>query len=415
MLAVLFFAAAASEPATLPDLDALPTLTETQPAFSLHDWLSGNLRITGAFLRDGDRAIAPSDNALLLVSARALVDHDIGDHFGVEANYFADFFSGPSGASASAFTTAGTSDSPYRTRYLTWKYWQNGTVQASTGLDRLALRFREGSFSLSIGRFPITYSVTGFLTPNDFFAPFSATAVNKVYKPGVDALRLGWTLGTQSSIEVVGVLGSDANGKPAWSESAVLANVRTTVKGFELSALGGKVAERWVAGGAVQGDLGPIGLRGEGHVGVADPQGLGHAGAVYGRFAVGPNVNFTWHALNLSVQYAYFSDGTLTPADYLARATRLFPDDLPYLGKHYAGGFAGLDVIPILHLTTLMLVNAGDASGIAGANLLLNAANEVDVIAGCYIPWGRHVQGAALGSELGSSPVVAYFEARVSF
>ena len=117
--------------------------------------------------------------------------------------------------------------------------------------------------------------MTSILRPNDFFAPFSATAINTVYKPGVDALRLNLSLGTFSGIEVVRVIGYEADGDPTWGRSALLARASTVEWDFEWALLGGKVAERWVAGASLQGELGPIALRGEGHAGFADADGDG--------------------------------------------------------------------------------------------------------------------------------------------
>jgi hypothetical protein len=191
--------------------------------------------------------------------------------------------------------------------------------------------------------------------------------------------------------------------------------------------LGGKAAERWVAGGSLQGDLGPMGVRAEGHVGIPDDDGDGRDDAdrhrpVYGRLAVGPNFNVDWQQLTVAAEYGFLSDGTLRPGDDLARATRLFPDDVPYLGQHYASLSASLEIVPVLRGSALGLVDAGDGSGITGLTFLYNVADEADLIAGAFIPWGARTTNAdlaalppRLASEFGLSPLSIYLEARVFF
>ena len=103
---------------------------------------------------------------------------------------------------------------------------------------------------IDVGRMPINYSVTGAFAANDFYAPFSATSVNRLYKPGVDALRLSVAAGALASVDVVGVLGYDADGVPTWGRSSVLSRAGLVAGGFEWGVLGGKLAERWVVGGS---------------------------------------------------------------------------------------------------------------------------------------------------------------------
>ncbi len=69
------------------------------------------------------------------------------------------------------------------------------------GVDRLAASRDFGRVGVTVGRFPISYSVTSLFAPNDFFAPFSATNVNRVFKPGVDAVRVKLGLGPLSAME----------------------------------------------------------------------------------------------------------------------------------------------------------------------------------------------------------------------
>jgi hypothetical protein len=263
-------------------------------------------------------------------------------------------------------------------------------------------------------------------TTNDFFAPFSATAVNTIYKPGVDAIRVSTGIGTTGSVDVVGVLGYDAvSDEPSWGRSAVFTRAAVVGAGFEWAALGGKVSERWVAGGSIQGGVGPINLRGEFHVGIPDAQGDGHDSddrPIYGRFSAGPSVSFAWQNASIVAEYMFASDGASKPADYLARALASYSDDLPYLGQHYVGAAVGMEIIPILRFAVTGIVSATDGSGLTGVSLIYNVADESDLILGVFVPWGAGVRSFdpmagtfELGSEFGLAPISAYLEARVFF
>src|SRR5690606_18741524 len=134
------------------------------------------------------------------------------------------------------------------------------------------------------------------------------------------------------------------------------------------SVLGGKIAQRWIVGGSLQGDVGRVGIRAEGHVGVPDLEGDGRRGddldhPIYGRVAGGPNLNFGWKSLTLGAEYAYLSDGADRPSDYIARSARFAPDDLPYPAQHYVGVVLGLQPSPLINAGAVTFVNASDGSG----------------------------------------------------
>ena len=107
------------------------------------------------------------------------------------------------------------------------------------------------------------------------------------------------------------------------------------------------------------------------------------------------------------------------------RATQT-KDALPYLGRHYVGGYAGVDIVPVINAAALSLINAQDGSGIVGVSLKYNAADEVDLLLGGFVPWGRAPTPRAptmdpgalpfsLQSEFGGSPLTLYVESRVFF
>ncbi len=364
----------------------------------------------------------PPDDGVAAGVLRLILDGDLPKKIGYEANFYFELERGPTSLGANTFATASSFNTPYRTPYLGWTFWNSGSVQGQVAVDRLRFHRTFGPVDISLGRFPINHSVTFLFTPNDFFAPFSATTLNKSYKPGVDALRVSVGIGQLSGFELLGVLGSDASGAPAWSRSALTARLETVVAGFHGSIIGGKLAERWIVGGTLQGDLkGVIGLRAEGHLGMPDRDGDGRIdGPLYGQIAARVEHSWAWHNLSLGGEYAFFSDGAAAAADLAARAARLFPDELPYLGQHYAGVNAAIDLIPILNLGVVGLVNALDGSGIATLTLTYNASNEVDLGLGLLAGWGYRPRPAADGtpelrSEFGATPIVAFLQTTVAF
>jgi len=389
---------------------------------------AGSLRLTGSYLHfDDDEVFPTGDDAMALTVARLLVEADAGPYVHISFNGFGELSRTPVGSNAGGtFASAGSTRSAYRSPMLDWQFWESGTMSGQLGIDRASLRLSVGSVNIDIGRVPLTYTVTTMFSTNDFFAPFSATAVNRIYKPGVDAAQISVGLGVASSIELAGVLGYDwTTDAPTWAQSAVIARAATVGAGFEWAALGGKLAERWVAGGSIQGELGPVNLRSEFHVGIPDADGDGHDASdrrVYGRVAVGPSLTFGWRNTSIGAEYLYASDGAKDPDGYVERAAAGYTDDLPYLARHYAALAVGMEIIPIVRAGATVLVNASDGSGLAGVSVTYNVANEADLILGVFVPWGKGIESVdlmagevELGSEFGLAPLSVYLESRVFF
>ena len=379
--------------------------------------LIGSVRLTGAFLhyQQVDAPQQPSDDGLAAVVLRLMAAGNLGTRVGYKLNIFADFNRLPGTALNDSFATVGSGRSPYRNRYLSWDYWRDGNVSGELGIDRLFFRFDLQPVAISIGRMPINYGVTSFFSPNDFFAPFSATAINKSYKPGVDSIRINIAASPLSSIEVSAVLGSNDNGIPAWSKTALLMRVGTVFWDFEWALIGGKVAERWLVGGSLQGEGGPFGLRAEGHLGFADNDGRGTLDdqrpedrldrRIHGRVAAGADLQFEWRNSRIALEVLYLSDGSYGTARYAERYQRLFPDDVYYLGQVYLAFGVGGEILPVLRADLVLLFNAIDYSGVASISLSYNLADEIDFVGGSLLPWG----GA---SEFGQLPITVFFETR---
>ena len=132
---------------------------------------------------------------------------------------------------------------------------------------------------------------------------------------------------------------------------------------------------------------------------------------------------FEWQNATVGVEYMFISDGALYTDDYFRRAEAFYPDDLFYLGRHYAGASASMDIVPILRAGVMGIVNLTDGSGLAALNLTYNIADEADLVAGAMIPWGEQPPNdvlalggiTSLPSEFGIMPVMAFMETRFYF
>ncbi len=388
----------------------------------IRDRLAGTARLVGAYLHVPD--LDPGDEAVASAVLRAVGTLDLGRSVHTEINLFARFDRTPAApALASAFNTGAVLGSVYRYPNASAEFWRDGSVVGEVGVDRFAASVTAGPVVVTAGRFAAGHSVMTLATVNDFFAPFNSTSLNPLYKSGVDALRVAVGVGALGQVEVFGALGYDG-ARPVARRSALLGRASLTAWNVEWAVLGGRVAERFVAGGSIQGDVGPVGVRAEGHVGVPDRDGDGRKDggeAVYGRLSAGPNLRFDWHDVALSAEYVYLSDGAKGGAQILARAGRFFPDDLPYLGRHYVALAASMELTGLLRMAPFAFVNAGDGSGIAGDVLTLSLGDESELNLGVYVPWGKaprsETGGAlpALRSEFGAVPLAAYLETRAYF
>ncbi|MFH1435434.1 MAG: hypothetical protein ABIJ56_06930 [Pseudomonadota bacterium] len=396
-------------------------------------------RLTASYLRFPDEPLIYVDreDALLASVTRLLLEGDLSTYVDYEINLYADLSRAPAtmamAAAGGAFATAGSFQTPYRTTYLSWDFIEEDKLNGRLGIDRFSINIEVDRVTITVGRFPINYSKTRIFTPNDFFAPFSSAAVNKMYKPGVDALRVSVSLGMLSSIELAAVLGSDDDGSPSWGKTAFMLRAAAVKWSFEWAVLGGKLAGRWVLGASIQGEAGPFGLRAEAHAGFPDADGRGSlddmdgdgesSDDIHGRLALGIDKMFTWHNIAISAEYMYVSDGAASPSDYLGRALRFYPDDQTFMGSHYVGLSAGGEIVPILMVQGMVLFNARDFSGLGALFFVHNMTDESDLVIGLLAPWGdkpsvdlNHFDpSSVIKSEFGLMPLTAFIECRVYF
>ncbi|MDH5648245.1 MAG: hypothetical protein OEY67_01210 [Gammaproteobacteria bacterium] len=284
-------------------------------------------------------------------------------------------------------------------------------------IDRINLRFSYENMDVTLGRQPVNLATTFYFTPNDFFAPFAATTFYRVYKPGVDALRLNYQVNELSQIAAIGVLGyePDLQSETGWSRNpdlqrnSYLARLSLAMGGADWTVLAGQVRDTKIYGTALQGEwFDWLGMRMEGHIG--EPNGIGER---YANWAAG--LEHRWpNSLNARIEWFYQSQGASSLDDYVQSAA-LAAESQVYLARNYAALGLDYEWTPLLQVGVLTLVNMIDHSSLFAINGIYSLSDETELALAIGLPYGDKPEGPQLGSEFGTYPRSLNIEVRTYF
>jgi len=285
-------------------------------------------------------------------------------------------------------------------------------------LDWANLTVTYGEADLTIGRQPVNLASTLYFTPNDFFAPFAADVFYRVYKAGVDAVRLEAGLGalTQLTLLTVAGYGHDQDNISGYKTSldrertSYLCRISAVAFDYELVVLGGKVRRMMVYGGSFQGTFFDwLGVRAEGHLAK--------------RMDNNKEAKLEWtlelerrFPSSLDLRLAVYHHGA--GVEYVDEYTKyLLSEGLesPYMARWYAGAGATYEFSPLWTGTALALMNLVDGSSIISLNAVYSLSDEGEMFIGLSIPAGDAPYGFILKSEMGARPRAASVEARYYF
>lgn len=270
-------------------------------------------------------------------------------------------------------------------------------------LDRLSATLAlGGSAELTIGRQPISWATTLFLTPADPFVPFDPEDPFREYRAGVDAARLRAFPGPFTDIDVVvrpSTFGDETT-------LTALARVHTVVRGVELAGWAGALHDE--AAAAVSGTATLVGaaLRGELVVRRVDEE-------TRFRGVIGLDRAFSVGDRDLYVVLEYQRDGLGAAGPEDIPATLLSPaaarGELLVLGRDSGALQASMQLHPLWTVDALMLANLGDPSALFGPGVTYSIGGDTTARAGVFLGAGadRTAVGGP-GSEYGIVPIVGY-------
>jgi len=300
-------------------------------------------------------------------------------------------------------------------------YWQqhdSANTQAALVLDTTLVKFGNRNNELTIGRQPISTSVTFFFTPNDFFAPFAADTFFKVYKPGVDSVRYERKLAMLSQLTVIGVLGYDSehdsdsgwSDSPSWPRSSLLFRVTDTAGEFEWGVLAGLVRESLVSGFSLQGELFQwLGVRAEGNY--ANSWGEGQDSAMM--LTLSLEHQFA-SSLTVRLEQMFNGYGSDSIDDALVKVSRSAVGQ-GYMGRHYSAFDLSYQVSPLVFGEMLWLHNWSDESSSLSFNTVYSVSDESELAVTLAFPGGSAPESGHVRSELGSAPLQFSLEYRYYF
>lgn len=378
--------------------------------------ISGFLRFGATHNENPDYTPLYGDtaNQSWLSIARLLGNGWIGENIGFELNAYQSYLKKNPNA---ALSGGRSSKDVERSGAFEWTVKDNPEEQALFSVDRLNVRLSEGRFDLNLGRQAINLATTFYFTPNDFFAPFIATTFYRVYKPGVDAARLEVRLGELSQLSFYHVLGYEPDGSEpsGWGgaisgdRASSLARLSFNMAGFEWAVIGGRVVNKNVIGASLQGELGWLGLRAEGHR--ADPERAERKS--YDEFTFGMERSYE-NNMDLRLEWYYHGSGAATVSDYILAPT---PGETAgnYLGRQYLAFNIGYEFSPLLSAQLLPIVNLTDGSSLLSLYLLYSLSDESEIALYFYRPFGTEPDTGGIKSEFGLYPSSIRLEARFFF
>lgn len=265
--------------------------------------------------------------------------------------------------------------------------------------DRLVATLHLGPVDVALGRQAITFGGSLLFQPMDLVAPFTPTAIDQEFKPGVDAARVDAYAGTSFRATVVAAYGG------SWDLPGALlaAYAQGTVGVTDLRAFAGEIHAGEVGGLGFTTAVGPVGLHGDATVTAPD------GGDPFVRAAAGGEVRPTG-TLTLAAEGYVQTNGARDPAEYLAVASdpHWIRGEQWALGRYYLAATASWEATPLVTPSLAVIANVGDPSALLVPAVAWSVADEATLSAGADLGIGARPDGTEPRSELGTWPATAY-------
>jgi len=257
-------------------------------------------------------------------------------------------------------------------------------------------KYENAQVSLILGRQRIAFGTALFYSPMDLFNPVSPLALEPEERVGVDAAFFEARLAQFTYLDLAYGVGDLID------ESRFAVQAKTTVHSYDLSLLGARIFEDWIAGGAFSGYLKAGGLYGE------MTYTMPETGSNYLRATLGYQYSFA-NSVNLVAEY-YHNDGVLAPATPgLVSSFLAGQAGLATLHRNFLGLSSGIDYTALVRLSGAVLFDLDYGSFFLGPALTYSAPYSITLTLGAQLFSGGPK------SEFGFLPDFYYARLRWNF
>lgn len=292
----------------------------------------------------------------------------------------------------------------------TWLDMEQAISTTATSIDRHRLYrayagYEDDELTARLGRQRVAWGTGKFWNPTDVLNPYQPTSVERDERRGVDAAYGKYALGELSQAELAWAP------RDRWTEHALLGRVKSNLKGYDYSAMGGKIGTStgaWMAGGDFAGNLFDGTLHGEwSHVETRTRSGSWQADVGYDyTFPTETKLRVLRDA-SLNAEYFHSGQGQLDRTRYDFAA--LLGGSRVTLAQDYFGASYAKDVHPLVKLELSAIQNADDGSDFFSPTLQYNAVPNL------YLTLGWQRFGGARSTELGRAPNLLFVQAQYYF
>jgi hypothetical protein len=274
---------------------------------------------------------------------------------------------------------------------LTGVISRRGSLLATNTLDRLSVTYTAPQWVVRLGRQAITWGSGLVFRPMDLFDPFSPSAPDTEYKPGVDMLYVQRLFSDGSDLQLIAAPRPDhVGGPPTWEASSAALHYHFTLAGHSTTLLAAYDHGNWVTALGVNGDLAGATWNLE-LVPTVERSGAARISAL-------ANISeaLTLAGRNATVFGEYFHNGfgvvtrepfdlTSLPADLLGELGR---GQLFTLRQDYVAGGMSLEITPLITASPTLIVDADDSSVFLLAAATVSLSDNLVLIGGVQAPIG---------------------------
>ena len=278
--------------------------------------------------------------------------------------------------------------------------------------DRLLISTEIEQTKFTLGRQAISLGQGRVFTPLDRVTPFSPTAIDQEYTPGVDAARVDLWWGVAGQLSLIGAY------RGAWSAEGLLfaLDVRQNIATFDLSLTLAQVQGDHMVGASFIGPLGALTVYGDltwtwGDDDLSTDPSSSAQGENFARTSLG--LDCPWRAGGggaVMLEAFWQGDGVPSPQEYLQETSdpRLVRGERWLLGRAYAALNLQQSLTALLKAGVSVIGQLDDRSLLMSGSLSWSISDEASAMIGGYFGAGDGLAVTGIQSEFGALSWVGF-------